>query len=166
VSLLRTIASEFSSFASAPPVHRVQTALADVVHGVVAPYVEALQGTVTFRVDLSADLPAVVIDRTLFSRAFTNIIENALHAMPAGGTLTVVARASDAGVAVRISDTGVGMAAEALARAFEPYFSTKVTGTGLGLPIAKRNVELSGGKVEISSVVNQGTNVVLTLPTT
>ena len=51
---------------------------------------------------------------------------------------------------IRVSDTGAGMDEEALARAFEPYFSTKASGTGLGLPIAKRNVELSGGTITVS----------------
>ncbi len=166
VSLLRTIASEFSSFASAPVVHRVPTSLTDLVQGIVAPYAGALRDTVTFSVELPSDLPTVVVDRTLLARAFTNIIENSLHAMPAGGTLTVIARADHHHVTLRVTDSGVGMDADALARAFEPYFSTKVTGTGLGLPIAKRNVELSGGSVDISSIVGHGTSVVLTLPTT
>ena len=65
---------------------------------------------------------------------------------------------------VRVSDTGVGMDPEALARAFEPYFSTKVTGTGLGLPIAKRNVEASGGTIAVVSERDRGTTVELTLP--
>jgi signal transduction histidine kinase len=56
------------------------------------------------------------------------------------------------------------MDAEALARAFEPYFSTKATGTGLGLPIAKRNVELSGGTVAIESERERGTTVIVRLP--
>jgi signal transduction histidine kinase len=56
------------------------------------------------------------------------------------------------------------MDAEALARAFEPYFSTKTSGTGLGLPIAKRNIELSGGTIAVSSVRDQGTTVEVTLP--
>ena len=53
---------------------------------------------------------------------------------------------------------------EALARVFEPYFSTKATGTGLGLPIARRNVELSGGAIEVESAKGQGTTVIVTLP--
>ena len=84
-----------------------------------------------------------MIDRTLIARALTNIIENALHAMPGGGTLTIDARAGAGSrwSQLRVTDTGVGMDAEALAKIFEPYFSTKATGTGLGLTIAKRNVE-------------------------
>jgi len=58
----------------------------------------------------------------------------------------------------------VGMDAESLDRAFEPYFSTKGTGTGLGLPIAKRNVELSGGTIAMSSERDKGTTVEVTLP--
>jgi signal transduction histidine kinase len=106
----------------------------------------------------------VYVDRTLIARSLTNIVENALHAMPSAGALTVVARAVDSSVRIRVSDTGVGMDAEALARAFEPYFSTKSTGTGLGLPIAKRNVELSGGSITVSSERDRGTTVELTLP--
>ena len=63
-----------------------------------------------------------------------------------------------------MSDTGVGMDAEALARVFEPYFSTKTTGTGLGLPIAKRNIELNGGTIAVTSERDQGTTVEVTLP--
>jgi len=56
------------------------------------------------------------------------------------------------------------MDADALARVFEPYFSTKATGTGLGLPIARRNVELSGGEIDVQSVKGEGTTVTLRLP--
>ena len=59
-------------------------------------------------------------------------------------------------------DTGVGMDAEALARVFEPYFSTKATGTGLGLPIARRNIELNGGTIEVESDKGRGTTVTMT----
>ena len=68
-------------------------------------------------------------------------------------------------VVVEISDTGVGMDPEARAKIFEPYFSTKATGTGLGLTIAKRNLELSGGTIAARSERGVGTTVVMTLPT-
>jgi signal transduction histidine kinase len=67
-------------------------------------------------------------------------------------------------VTLRVQDTGVGMDEEALGRVFEPYFSTKTTGTGLGLPIARRNIELSGGSIEVSSVKGAGTTVSVRLP--
>jgi signal transduction histidine kinase len=106
----------------------------------------------------------VLADRTLIARSLTNIVENALHAMPSAGVLSVTARGDDGRVRVRVSDTGVGMDPEALERVFEPYFSTKATGTGLGLPIAKRNVELTGGTISVTSERDRGTTVELTLP--
>ena len=138
----------------------------------------------------------VSIDRTLFSRALTNIIENALHAMPAGGRMTINARQSAVdrqqvsvgsqpssshatpgfppspsalaettpAVIVEVTDSGVGMDQEALAKIFEPYFSTKATGTGLGLTIAKRNVELNGGAISVRSARGVGTTVTIELP--
>ena len=65
---------------------------------------------------------------------------------------------------IEIADTGVGMDPEALARIFEPYFSTKATGTGLGLTIAKRNVELNGGTIDVHSQKGVGTTVTMTFP--
>ncbi len=119
---------------------------------------------ITFDVDVPPDLPPVYVDRTLVTRALTNLVENALHAMPGRGTLTVIARPDNGAVRIRVSDTGAGMDPEALARAFEPYFSTKATGTGLGLPIAKRNVEINGGTISVVSERDRGTTVELTLP--
>ena len=87
-----------------------------------------------------------------------------MHAMPSGGKLTIEAALRDGSVAVDISDTGMGMDQDALDRAFEPYFSTKARGTGLGLPIAKRNVELSGGSISITSQRDRGTTVEVRLP--
>jgi len=68
-------------------------------------------------------------------------------------------------ITVEVTDTGVGMDAEALARIFEPYFSTKATGTGLGLTIARRNVELIGGTIAVRSERGVGTTVTMHLPT-
>jgi signal transduction histidine kinase len=164
VKLLRQIASEFSSFASSPAVRPAPVNVPELVHDAVDPYQAALQERIQFSVDVPSTLPPVFVDRTLVTRSLTNIVENALHAMPARGALTVVARAVDSAVQIRVSDTGAGMDAEALARAFEPYFSTKSTGTGLGLPIAKRNIELNGGTVTVASERDHGTTVELSLP--
>jgi signal transduction histidine kinase len=164
VKLLRQIASEFSSFASSPSVQRAPVDTAELLREIVDPYRSALAGQIQFDVDVASDLPPVYIDRTLITRSLTNIIENALHAMGPRGTLTIVAARDEDDVRIRVSDTGAGMDPDALARAFEPYFSTKASGTGLGLPIAKRNVELSGGRIAIESERGRGTTVEITLP--
>jgi len=181
VRLLRQIATEFSNFASSPTPHPKPTALASLIDEVVAPYRTGLAGRIAIDVSVPDDLPIVTIDRSLFARALTNIIENALHAMPGDGRLSVTAwqsavrsqqatsitrqpPASHPSVILEISDTGVGMDQEALTKIFEPYFSTKATGTGLGLTIAKRNVELNDGTIEVRSQRGVGTNVTIFLP--
>jgi nitrogen fixation/metabolism regulation signal transduction histidine kinase len=163
VKLLRQISAEFSSFASAPTPRPEPSALAELVHDVVEPYRAGLE-RVTIAVDVPKALPLVNLDPTLFARALTNMIENALHAMPGGGTLRIVARQETNTAVVEVSDTGVGMDADDLKKIFEPYFSTKATGTGLGLTIAKRNIELNGGTIEVRSQRGVGTTVVITLP--
>jgi signal transduction histidine kinase len=164
VKLLRQIASEFSSFASSPTAKPSQVDISSLIREILEPYRQGLAGRIQLDVDVPAVLPSVSVDRTLISRALVNIVENALHAMPGAGALTVQASQNGRAVHIRVTDTGVGMDAEALARAFEPYFSTKAAGTGLGLPIAKRNVELSGGTITMASERDKGTTVELTLP--
>ncbi len=164
VRLLRQIAAEFSSFASSPIARPEATPIAALIEEVVEPYRAPLAGRITIDVDAPIDLPAVSIDRTLFARALTNIIENALHAMPGTGQLKVGVSANQETVSIEITDTGVGMDEDAAARIFEPYFSTKAIGTGLGLTIAKRNIELNGGTIEVRSRRGVGTTVTMRLP--
>jgi signal transduction histidine kinase len=165
VRLLRQISSEFSSFATSPEPKPLETRLSDLVDEVVEPYRSGLAGRVAVESHVAATLPAVRIDRMLIGRALTNVIENALHAMPNGGTLTVeAAPAPDHMVQLRVTDTGIGMDADAIAKIFEPYFSTKAIGTGLGLTIAKRNVEANQGTIAVTSQKGRGTSVTMTLP--
>jgi signal transduction histidine kinase len=166
VRLLRQIASEFSSFASAPTARLAPVDLLELVEEVVQPYEVGSGERWLFRREFAGSLPAVQVDRALIGRALTNIIDNALHAMPGGGTMTIAARpVDDRFIELTLSDTGVGMDEAALARLFEPYFSTKAVGTGLGLSIARRNIELNGGTIAVASERGRGTRVVLTLPT-
>jgi signal transduction histidine kinase len=165
VRLLRQISTEFSSFASSPTPRPEPTVVAEAVAEVVEPYRIGLEGRVVIDVEVPDGLPRIAVDRTLLGRALTNIIENALHAMPAGGRIVVAASAAGADtVLVAVTDSGVGMDAAALARIFEPYFSTRASGTGLGLTIAKRNVELNGGTIAVSSTRGVGTTVEMRLP--
>ncbi|MDQ3440926.1 MAG: HAMP domain-containing histidine kinase [Planctomycetota bacterium] len=163
VRLLRQISSEFSSFASSPTAKRAPIDLPELIAAVIDPYRAGLAGRISIVNDAIAPLPRALADRTLIARALSNIVENALHAMPGAGELVIDARVEADWVVLEVRDTGVGMDEEALARVFEPYFSTKTTGTGLGLPIARRNVELSGGSIEVDSAPGRGTLVRLRL---
>ena len=165
VRLLRQISSEFSSFAASPEPRPVATNLAELVSEIIDPYRAGLAGRVAIETHVPSALPLLRVDRMLVGRALTNVIENALHAMPGGGSLTLdAALAPDRMAQLRITDTGIGMDSEALAKVFEPYFSTKAIGTGLGLTIAKRNVEANGGAIGVISERGKGTSVTLTLP--
>ena len=164
VRLLRQIAAEFSSFASSPTARRAPADPVRLVHDVVEPYRVGLADRLEIRNDVQPPLPSVNVDRTLVARALANIVENALHAMPGTGTIHLTSHVDDGFVEVSVADTGVGMDEEALARVFEPYFSTKTTGTGLGLPIARRNIELSGGSISVESAKGRGTTVTIRLP--
>lgn len=107
----------------------------------------------------------VDLDRERFRRCLVNIVTNACQAMePGGGTLTVAARREDGRLVLRVADTGSGIAPEGLARMFEPLYSTKSFGVGLGLCIVKQIVEQHGGDIGIESRLGQGTTVTLRLP--
>jgi signal transduction histidine kinase len=164
VRLLRRIASEFSNFAGQPTPRPTETPVGDLIEAVVGPYRLGAGDRIAIDVTIAPDLPALWVDRTLVARALTNLIENAMQAMAAGGTLAVRAERDGSDVLVTVADTGVGMEGEAVRRAFEPYFSTKTAGSGLGLANAKRNIELCGGTIQIASAPGAGTTVTVRLP--
>ena len=121
-----------------------------LIERVVEPYRTSLPAATRIVVVAPPSLPSIRSDRTLLARALTNLVENAIQAMPNGGVLTVTASAAagDAST-IEVADTGVGMDEEGVRRAFEPYFSTKTGGSGLGLANARRNIEICGGEVSI-----------------
>ncbi|RMG59359.1 MAG: PAS domain S-box protein [Deltaproteobacteria bacterium] len=108
----------------------------------------------------------MLFDRGLLRQALVNLILNAIHAMPDGGDLTVSLRLFDRAsrVELTVTDTGEGMDAETLRRVFEPFFSTKDRGTGLGMSIVRSIVEAHGGSVTLESAKGEGTRVRIVLP--
>jgi len=104
------------------------------------------------------------VDADLLKQAVLNLLINAQQAMPDGGQIMVRTWADGDAVKISIADTGHGMDPETLARIFEPYFSTKREGTGLGLPTVKRIVEEHGGHIEVHSERHRGTSFTLALP--
>ena len=106
----------------------------------------------------------VTVDPQQFRQAIWNLCLNAVQAMPDGGELRVSASARDGRLEVRVTDTGEGITTEDLPHVFEPFFSTKDQGTGLGLALVHRIVQDHGGEVEVQSVPGAGTTFVVTLP--
>lgn len=101
-------------------------------------------------------------DRLL--QALLNLLLNAIQAMPDGGALTVSAQAARDRLELRVADTGRGIPREDLDRVFDPYFTTKNQGTGLGLALVRTIVEAHGGRVRVASEAGRGTEVTLDLP--
>ncbi len=113
---------------------------------------------------LDGALPAVAADESQLRQALLNLMRNAAEAMPAGGTLVVAARAIDPRtVELTISDSGEGIAAENLPKIFDPFFSTKEGGTGLGLALTQQIIVEHGGRIEVVSEPGRGTTFVVRL---
>jgi signal transduction histidine kinase len=114
--------------------------------------------------ELRSDLPLLQLDRDQMKQAFYNVIKNSLEAMKRHGTLRIQTDRDDTHVLIRFVDTGGGMSAENLSRVFEPYFTTKPSGTGLGLLIVRRIVREHGGELSIESGQDKGLTLTIRVP--
>jgi len=110
-------------------------------------------------------LPRAMVDPELFGQVLTNLFINGVQAMAAQGTLTVTTSAGTSnGISVRVRDTGPGMSKSQLAQIFEPFYTTKTRGTGLGLPICRRAIEAHGGTISVDSEPGKGAEFTITIP--
>src|SRR5213595_2019516 len=114
--------------------------------------------------ELRSDLPLLQLDRDQMKQAFYNVIKNSVEAMKRHGTLRIRTDVDDTHVLITFVDSGSGMSAENLGRVFEPYFTTKPAGTGLGLLIVRRIVREHGGELSIQSREGKGLTVTIRLP--
>lgn len=125
-----------------------------------------IPATVDVSQSLPEALPPVVADPLQMQQALRNLIYNSIEAMPEGGMLEIraVANAADNTVAISVRDSGAGITPEHLARLFQPMFTTKSRGIGLGLVVVKNLMQANNGKVEVQSEVGKGSTFTLTLP--
>jgi signal transduction histidine kinase len=114
--------------------------------------------------ELRSDLPLLQLDRDQMKQAFYNVIKNSFEAMKARGILRIRTDRDDSHVIIRFTDTGGGISPDNLSRVFEPYFTTKTSGTGLGLLIVRRIVREHGGELSIESSEGKGLTVTIRLP--
>ncbi|MGW8193718.1 MAG: two-component system sensor histidine kinase NtrB [Desulforhopalus sp.] len=119
---------------------------------------------ITLRLENEADLPEPSIDHDKMQQVLLNLFLNAIEAMEKGGELVVSTTRNHHNVVIAIEDSGVGIAAENLSRVFDPYFTTKSDGTGLGLALSTKIIEEHDGNIEIDSVPGRGTRVKIILP--
>ena len=173
VEQARTLTGKLLVFARKQPLHAETVSLNAIIAQAEDMIVQSLRGDIRLELELVEQLWPVRIDPSQLQVALINMAANARDAMPKGGTFRVktentVLRDGEAleGVALSVSDTGLGMPREVLARAFEPFFTTKEVGKGTGLGLAQVYglVEHSGGSVDIRSEVGRGTTITLYLP--
>jgi signal transduction histidine kinase len=115
-------------------------------------------------VTLDEGLRRVGVDGNLFRRVFTNLLTNGIQAMPEGGSLTVTGTSTDEMATIVVSDTGVGVSEENAGKLFQPLFTTKAKGTGLGLAVCKRIVEAHRGEISFESEEGVGTSFTIKIP--
>ena len=123
-------------------------------------------GGITVVKSLCGDCPDILVDPMQMQQAVMNVVMNARDAMPEGGTLTIRTSHSGPSFVISVADTGGGIDGGDIEKLFKPFYTTKASGTGLGLPITKGIVERHGGTITVESTVGKGTTVTLTLPRT
>jgi len=112
----------------------------------------------------SPNVPQIKIDLHQFRDVLMHLVQNAMHSMSEGGSLTIRTEEGQGCIKVSVADTGIGIPEELQERIFEPFFTTKTRGTGLGLAINKRVVEEYGGEIKVESSPGQGTTFAVILP--
>jgi signal transduction histidine kinase len=122
------------------------------------------QGAIRCQLELAQHLDPIAADPELLHRALSNLVLNAMDAMPKGGTITLRTLQGEGQGIVEISDTGTGLTREEVERIFTPYYTSKQHGTGLGLAIVQSVVSDHGGRISVQSEPGKGTTFVIELP--
>ncbi len=165
VDRLTEVTEEYLRFARMPKprleAERLQDILRDLLRFVDG---ELRAGGIEVRCELGDDLSPVQADENQIRQAFLNLFRNSMESMPDGGVLTIGAEQADGLVRIRISDTGRGISCETMAHLFEPFFSTRENGTGLGLSLTQHIVSEHGGRISCASQPGQGTSFLVELP--
>ena len=168
ISNLKAIIGRFSEFSKMPHPQLQTVAINDLLRASVQLFQAQLQAPghapITCRLDLDESLAPIAADPELLHRALSNLVLNAMDAMPNGGTLTLRSRRNDGTITIEVTDTGSGLTREECERIFTPYYTSKQHGTGLGLAIVQSVVSDHGGRISVQSEPGQGTTFVIELP--
>jgi two-component system, NtrC family, nitrogen regulation sensor histidine kinase NtrY len=168
IANLKQIISRFSEFSKMPQPHLQPLVVNELVQGVAKLFQAQLEsregGAITCAMDLAATREPVAADAELLHRALTNLVLNAMDAMPDGGTLTLRTRDANDRVRIEVADTGVGLTREECERLFTPYYTSKQHGTGLGLAIVQSVISDHGGTISVHSAPKAGTTFIVELP--
>jgi two-component system, NtrC family, nitrogen regulation sensor histidine kinase NtrY len=168
IANLKAIVSRFSEFARMPQPQVQQMQLNDIVQQVVRLFQAQLRSPerapIECKLDLADPMEPIAADPDLLHRALSNLVLNAMDAMPQGGALTLRTRQNGEFSYVEVSDTGAGLTPEECERLFTPYYTSKAHGTGLGLAIVQSVINDHGGRVRVRSESGKGTTFMIELP--
>ena len=165
VRRLNAIVEQFIALARPLPLTPAPLALDGFLGGLAALVdAQARAAGVTVRLTVPTPAPVAMADRDHLEQVLLNLMLNAVQAMGPGGTLSIDAQPAREAVVITVADTGPGIAADVLPRIFDPYFTTKRGGLGLGLTIARRIVEAHGGTIDVDSDAGRGSRFRVRLP--
>jgi signal transduction histidine kinase len=167
ISNLKAIIGRFSDFSKMPKPQLQSVSLNELVRKAAAlhsPQLKDAPKPVTLSLDLDNSLSEIPLDPDLFHRVVSNLVLNAVDAMPEGGTLMLRTRDTGERARLEISDTGTGLTPEERDRIFTPYYTTKQHGTGLGLAVVQSVVSDHHGTISVNSETGHGTTFVIDLP--
>ncbi len=125
---------------------------------------ELKKNNIKLQLHFTEQLPHLMLDEKLFKQSIINIVQNAIAAMPDGGVLWFSTQVSDGRCILSIADNGIGIEENVLSRIFEPYYTTKVSGTGLGLTMVYKVIKEHGGDIQVESLPESGTLFSINLP--
>lgn len=168
ISNLKNIIGRFSEFSKMPQPQLQRVQVNQAVKGATQLFQAQFQapGRAAIRCQLELDERAgtIAADPELLHRAISNLVLNAMDAMPDGGSLTLRSRREDGKVRLEVADTGTGLTPEECERIFTPYYTSKKHGTGLGLAIVQSVISDHGGRISVHSEPAKGTTFVIELP--
>jgi signal transduction histidine kinase len=168
INNLKKIISRFSDFSKMPEPQFQPVNLNELVERAARFFQPQFRSggnpTINCRLELDPNIQSIAADPDLLHRALSNLLLNAMDAMPRGGILTLRTRPESDCVVLEIADTGTGLTREECSRLFTPYYTSKEHGTGLGLAIVQSVIIGHGGKVRVQSVPKRGTKFVIELP--
>lgn len=165
VRRIQRVTEDYLQFARMPKPVRETVQLNEVLSQGLAFMESLFEATrVTVQTQFDATLPAIQADESQLWQAILNLVRNAIEAMPGGGTLIVRTERHDRHIVLAVTDTGKGMGEPERGKVFTPFFSTKIGGTGLGLPLTQQIITEHGGQIRCESQPGQGTTFLIELP--
>jgi len=163
VANLKTLVDEFLNFAKKPSLQISEFNFSEFMDEIQLYFTEQLKNAnVSLKVD--SQIEKIRADSYHLERVFLNLINNSIQAMPHGGTVTITATQENGSFTIIVEDTGHGMDQETVSKIFDPFYTTREYGNGLGLSFVQKIVLAHGGNISVESELNKGTKMIITLP--